>query len=80
MRLARIQIRNFRCLQDVSFTLTKTTVLIGENNVGKSAVLECLNAILGQVRAERFQPEDLFTSVKNNPPEKRDPIEVELEF
>jgi len=64
----------------VSFDTCKTTVLIGENNAGKSAVLECINAILGQLRASRFEPKDLHTASKEMLPEKRDPIEVELEF
>lgn len=80
MLISHVHIKNFRCLKDVSFNTRKTTILIGENNAGKSAVLECLNAILGQFRASRFEPTDLHTDGKDNPPERRSPIEVELEF
>jgi len=80
VHISRIHIKNFRCLKDVCFDASKTTLLIGENNAGKSAVLECINAILGQLRVSRFQTADLYTDSKDKPPEKRDPIEVELEF
>ncbi len=80
MYISRVHVKNFRCLKDVSFDTCKTTVLIGENNTGKSAVLECINAILGQLRASCFEPKDLHTASKEMLPEKRDPIEVELEF
>ena len=40
--LTRIQIRNFKRLEDVSFELGKSVVLIGPNNSGKTTALQAL--------------------------------------
>ncbi len=46
MRLCRFEIRNFKGIQDASFDWDDIIVLIGENNVGKSSVLQALNWFL----------------------------------
>ena len=40
--LDRVTIKNFRCLRDVSVPLKPLTVLIGENDTGKSSFLEAV--------------------------------------
>ncbi|MCB9454318.1 MAG: AAA family ATPase, partial [Anaerolineaceae bacterium] len=40
MKISCIQIKNFRSLKDVSFSLQELTVFIGENDAGKSSVLD----------------------------------------
>src|SRR5450759_2134707 len=40
--LTRIQIKNFKRLEDVDFELGKTVVLIGPNNSGKTTALQAL--------------------------------------
>ena len=54
MRLRRISIRNFRNLRDVTVTATNPTVIIGENNAGKSNFLYALR-LLFDVNAERLR-------------------------
>ena len=54
MRLRRIAIRNFRNLRDVTITATNPTVIVGENNVGKSNFLYALR-LLFDVNAERLR-------------------------
>ncbi len=50
MRLERVQITNFRCINDSQeFTLADVTCLVGKNESGKTAILEAL---------ERLQPYD----------------------
>lgn len=48
MHLHRIRIRNFRSLKDISVSLTSgLNVLVGENNIGKTALLDAVRAALG---------------------------------
>ena len=53
MQIASIRIRNFRGLKDMELPLARTTVLIGENNSGKSSVLECISLTLGRRWGQR---------------------------
>ena len=53
MQIASIRIRNFRGLKDIELPLARTTVLIGENNSGKSSVLECISLTLGRRWGQR---------------------------
>ncbi|HUT57389.1 MAG TPA: AAA family ATPase [Phycisphaerae bacterium] len=46
MRIVRIRIRNFRCIGDAEVFPVKHNVLLGPNNVGKTAVLEAINLVL----------------------------------
>jgi putative ATP-dependent endonuclease of OLD family len=46
MRIVRIRISNFRCIKDAEIHPLKDSVLLGPNNVGKTAVLEALNLLL----------------------------------
>ncbi len=46
MKLHEIKIKNFRCLVDVSIPIENNTVLVGENNSGKTALLEALRIAL----------------------------------
>ena len=42
MRIARVRIRNFRGIRSLDLDLGPVTVLIGENNSGKTSVLDAL--------------------------------------
>lgn len=53
MELIKVDIKKFRCLKDVSIPFRELTVLIGENDAGKSSVLDLLDLILNE-----RQPED----------------------
>src|SRR5260370_31460744 len=46
MRIVRIRILNFRCIGEAEIYPLKDSVLLGPNNVGKTAVLEALNLLL----------------------------------
>lgn len=60
MKLREIIIKNFRCLVDVVVPITDTTVLVGENNSGKTALLEALKAALPRSTAGRGTPFDEY--------------------
>ncbi len=53
MKLRRLQIENFRGITGLDLELRDTTVLIGENNTGKTAVLDALRFALREVRSRR---------------------------
>lgn len=58
MRICRISISNFRGIKDATILLPKHTVFIGDNNTGKTTILEALDLALGPDRLNRFPPID----------------------
>ena len=58
MRACRIHISNFRGIGDATILLPKHAVLIGDNNTGKTTVLEALDLTLGPDRLNRRPPID----------------------
>ena len=46
MQIKKLQIENFRSIVDIELSLDDTTVFIGANNSGKSAVLEAVRIAL----------------------------------
>ena len=83
MKLTTVEIRNFRCIKELSVNLDKTTVLIGENNSGKTAFLEairiCLERLRGRGRGP-FNEYDYHLSDEGTAPADSDPIQIELSF
>ncbi len=79
MHLIAIDIKNFRCLKDVHLPFHELTVLIGENDAGKSTVLDLLDLILNE-----HQPEDsdyyYFDDGSGNPERRTEEIEAVLTF
>ena len=51
MRINRLEIKNFRGITDLDLVLEETTVLIGENNTGKTAILDALRFACRDVRS-----------------------------
>jgi putative ATP-dependent endonuclease of OLD family len=47
IQVVEVRVRNFRSLRQVDVTLDNLTVLIGENNSGKTSFLEALNIAIG---------------------------------
>ena len=83
MRLSTVTIRNFRCIKELSVELDDTTVLIGENNSGKTAFLEAIRICLEQLRGRGsgpFQDYDYHLRDESAAPADADPIEIELSF
>lgn len=54
MFLKRVMINNYRCLQNVSLDFEDSTILIGENNSGKTACLDIIKDILGKTSANVY--------------------------
>ncbi len=58
MKVTRLTISNFRGIKKADLLLPDHVVLIGDNNVGKSTVLEALDLVLGPDRLYRRPPVD----------------------
>lgn len=79
MELIEADIKNFRCLKDVKIPFRELTVLIGENDAGKSTVLDHLDLFLNE-----RQPEEsdyyYFDDGCGEPERREDEIESILIF
>jgi putative ATP-dependent endonuclease of OLD family len=60
MMLTRLTIENFRGVAHLAVEIDQTTVLIGENNTGKTTVLEALHICLTRALTRRGAPFDEF--------------------
>jgi len=58
MRIARIKIENFRGIESGELLLPENTILVGDNNTGKSTILEAIDLVLGPDRISRQAPID----------------------
>ncbi|HCX68780.1 MAG TPA: ATP-dependent endonuclease, partial [Rhodobiaceae bacterium] len=58
MRACRITISNFRGVKSATLLLPQHGVLIGDNNTGKTTILEALDLVLGPDRLNRQPPID----------------------
>jgi len=84
MKLAEIIIENFRGIRALHLSLDNLTVLIGENNVGKSSVLEALRLILARGFSSRrdgkFTEYDFHLKDTTTTPQTAEPISILLHF
>ena len=81
MRITRIEIQNFRSIQDVSIDLGDTTVLVGPNNAGKTAILDALRIALTRRWGQRnagFSEYDIHLSDGAADPETSSGVQIEL--
>src|SRR5436305_2363384 len=81
MRIAQLSIRNFRGISEGKLTLPGHVVLIGDNNSGKSSLIEAIDLALGPDRINRAAPIDehdfyagRYLDAEGNPV----PIEIEV--
>ena len=58
MKLSRLHICNFRGIKEAKLVFSDHVVLIGDNNVGKSTILEAIDLVLGPDRLSRRSPID----------------------
>lgn len=58
MEIRRLVIQNFRGIRNADLLLPKHAVLVGDNNVGKTTILEAIDLTLGPDRLNRFPPID----------------------
>lgn len=58
MKIARIKISRFRGIKSTELLLPDHVVFVGDNNTGKSSVLEAIDLVLGPERLHRTSPID----------------------
>src|SRR3546814_19138507 len=58
MKIYSVDIKNFRGIRSATLNLPDHAVLIGDNNTGKSTVLEAIDLALGPDRLNRRPPVD----------------------
>lgn len=84
MRLVEIKIENFRGIRSLHLPLDELTVLIGENNAGKSTVLEAIRLVLtrgvGSRRVGQFSEYDFHLVDVKATPQTAQPIKIVLHF
>lgn len=83
MQLRRLEIENFRGITKLDLGIGDTTVLIGENNTGKTAVLDALRFALRNVKTRRgcaFEEYDFHLSTASAEPSSSPAISIRLTF
>ena len=58
MKISQVTIQNFRGIGSASLLFPDHVLLIGDNNTGKSTVLEAIDLVLGPDRLSRRPPVD----------------------
>ena len=83
MRVTAVRIENFRGIKHLELELDETTVLIGENNSGKTAVLAALQLCLRDLGSRRrtvFDTLDFHLPDADAEPSSAKPIQIEVSF
>ncbi|WP_299310289.1 AAA family ATPase [uncultured Croceicoccus sp.] len=83
MYIKHIRIENFRSIKRAEVELGRTTVLIGPNNAGKSAVLEAIRIALTRRWGQRgtgFTEYDVHLCDTRLDPKIGDPVVIEVEL
>ncbi len=83
MKLRKLSIENFRGIKRAEINLDDITVLIGENNTGKSSVLDALRLALGRSpprRGSQFDDYDYYLRGGGADPSSADPITLTFDF
>lgn len=83
MYLKRLTIKNFRCIKNATIDFNEgVNILIGENNSGKTAILDALRICLcyGKQRRDIYISLNDFHVDKNNPASESGDIEFNLYF
>ena len=82
MFLSELNVENFRGVRRGHLSFEETTVLIGENDCGKSSLLDALAQVLGPIDAgpPRFEPHHFYRAGGPSEGTPAGPIRVELVF
>lgn len=81
MRVSRIEIRNFRSIRHLVVDLGETTVFVGPNNAGKTAILDALRIALTRRWGQRgtgFTEYDVHLADDADDPKASDGVSIEL--
>jgi putative ATP-dependent endonuclease of the OLD family len=82
MFLSELNVENFRGIRRGHLTFGETTVIIGENDCGKSSLLDALARVLDATDAEppQFEPQHFYRATGPDGDALAGPIRIELLF
>ena len=81
MRVTQVEIRNFRSIRHLVVDLGETTVFVGPNNAGKTAILDALRIALTRRWGQRgtgFTEYDVHLADDTDDPKTSDGVSIEL--
>ena len=81
MLITRLFIENFRSIKSLDLDLNETTVLIGPNNVGKTAILDAIRIVLTRRWGQRgtgFTEYDVHLANENSDPKAPPGVSIEI--
>ena len=81
MRITQLRIKNFRSIKELVFDLGESTVFIGPNNSGKTAILDALRIALTRRWGQRgtgFTEYDVHLATENADPKQSPGVEIEI--
>jgi putative ATP-dependent endonuclease of OLD family len=81
VEITRVLIRNFRSVKEAELVVNPTTVLIGPNNVGKTAILDAIRLALTRRWGQRgtgFTERDVYLPPGVTDPKLAPPINIEI--
>ncbi|MGH8679676.1 MAG: ATP-dependent nuclease, partial [Burkholderiales bacterium] len=81
MRITRLKIENFRSIRNLDIELGDTTVLIGQNNAGKTAILDAIRIVLTRRWGQRgtgFTENDVYRADEHGDPKTLPPVRIEI--
>lgn len=81
MRITRLHIENFRSIRAVDIELAETTVFIGPNNAGKTAILDAIRIALTRRWGQRgtgFTEYDIHLPNEDDDPKQSSGIVIEI--
>jgi putative ATP-dependent endonuclease of OLD family len=81
MRLTRLTIDNFRCIKHLDIELGETTVFIGPNNAGKTAILDAVRIALTRRWGQKgtgFTEYDIHLATETDDPKASSGVRIEI--
>ena len=79
MKISRLHIENFRSIRNLDVDMGDTTVLIGPNNAGKTAILDAVRIVLSRRWGQRgtgFTENDVHRRQPDDDPRTSPPIKI----
>lgn len=83
MEITKVLIKNFRSIKETEVILGHCTVLIGPNNVGKTAILDAIRIALTRrwgSRGTGFKESDIHLPAGTTDPKTAPPINIQIEL
>lgn len=81
MRISRLLVKNFRSIKQLEVELGDTTVFLGPNNAGKTAILDAIRIALTRRWGQRgtgFTEYDIHLATESDDPKQSPGVEIEV--